>query len=76
MGLNKANIATKNEASAYRFLAINSFSSSLDLAGAVKSIRKSEHIDAALNLLPTGSNPTTVFTIPCLRARFAAKGQC
>lgn len=75
MASNKANTATVNEASAYGFLAINSLSSSQDAAGSVKSVRKLECINAAHDLLLTGSNPTTVFTVPRLRARFAAKGQ-
>jgi len=75
MASNEANTATVNEASAHGFLAINSLTSSQDAAGSAKSVRKSERIDAALNPLPTGSNPATVIIVPRPRARFAAKGQ-
>ena len=72
---NKASIATLNKASAYRFLAINNLSSSLDIKGTVKSTRKLERINTALNLLLTSYNPVKVITILRLRLRFAAKGQ-
>ena len=75
MASNEANKATVNEAGAHGFLAINSLSTSQDAAGSAKNVRKSERIDAAHDLLPTGSNPATVFTVPRPRARFAAKGQ-
>ncbi|KAB2099697.1 hypothetical protein AG0111_0g12084 [Alternaria gaisen] len=57
---NKANIATVNEPGAHTFLAINNLNSSQDMGEAAKSVRKSEHIDAALDPLPAGSNPATM----------------
>jgi hypothetical protein len=75
MASNEANTANVNEAGAYVFLAINSLSSSQDAAGSAKSVRKLERIDAAHDSSLTGSSPATVFTVPRLRARFAAKGQ-
>ena len=75
MASNEANIATVNEAGGHGFLAINSLSSSQDAAGSAKNVRKSERIDAAHVLLPTGSNTARVFTVPRPRARVAAKGQ-
>lgn len=74
MASNEANIATMNVAGAYGFLAISNSSSSQDMEGVAKSVRKSECIDAALDPLPAGSDPATVFTVPRPRARFAAKG--
>ena len=70
-----ANTATADEAGARGFLAINSLSSSQDAAGSAKSMRKSERIDAAHDVLSTSSNPATVFTVSRPRAKFAAKGQ-
>lgn len=72
---NEANTATVNEASAHGFLAINSLSSSQDIVGSAKSVRKSERIDTAYNSLPTRSNSATLFPVLRPRASFAAKGQ-
>lgn len=69
------NKATVNEPSVNKFSAINAQSSSQDVQGAAKSVRKSQRIDAAPNPSSTGSNPATVFTVPRPRTRFPAKEQ-
>ena len=69
-GANEIKIAIVNEPSASGYFAINAPSSSQDVQGAAKSVRKLRRIDAAPDPSSTGSSPVTVFTVPRPRQGF------